>query len=156
MPLPVHFSSLIPSDAHVHSYYLLFVHIQFTLIHGPNITGSHAILFFTASDFTFTTTECCFHFGPAASFFQELLLIALCSSPVGHWTLSDKGGSFFKGHIFLPFHTVHGILQERILQLAAISSSSRPHFVRTLHYNPSFLGGHAQHYALLPLQGGDS
>ena len=28
---------------------------KFTLIHGPNISGSYAILFFTASDFTFTT-----------------------------------------------------------------------------------------------------
>ena len=28
--------------------------LQFTLIHGPNIAGSYAILFFTASDFTFT------------------------------------------------------------------------------------------------------
>ena len=35
--------------------HLLFVHFQFTLIHGPNILGSYAILFFTASDFIFTT-----------------------------------------------------------------------------------------------------
>ena len=30
-------------------------HVRFTLIHGPNIPGSYAVLFFTASDFTFTT-----------------------------------------------------------------------------------------------------
>ena len=35
--------------------HLLLGHIQFTLIHGPNIPGSYAILFFTALDFTFTT-----------------------------------------------------------------------------------------------------
>ena len=35
--------------------HLLFDHFQFTLIHGPNISSSYAILFFTASDFTFTT-----------------------------------------------------------------------------------------------------
>ena len=29
--------------------------VQFTLIHGPNIPGSYAILFFTALDFTFIT-----------------------------------------------------------------------------------------------------
>ena len=29
--------------------------VQFTLIHGPNTPGSYAILFFTASEFTFTT-----------------------------------------------------------------------------------------------------
>ena len=28
-----------------------FDHFQFTLIHGPNIPGSYAILFFTASEF---------------------------------------------------------------------------------------------------------
>jgi len=31
--------------------------VYFTLIHGPNIAGSYAVLFFTASDFTFTTVH---------------------------------------------------------------------------------------------------
>ena len=43
------------------------------------------------------------------------------------------GGLIFWYHIFIPFHTVHGVLQARILEWVAISSSSRPHFVRTLH-----------------------
>ena len=38
-----------------HSCHLLLDHFQFTLIHGPNIPSSYAILFFTASDFTVTT-----------------------------------------------------------------------------------------------------
>ena len=33
---------------------LLFDHFPFTLIRGPNISGSYAILFFIASKFTFT------------------------------------------------------------------------------------------------------
>ena len=33
----------------------LLDHILFTLIPGPNVPGFYAILFFTASDFTFTT-----------------------------------------------------------------------------------------------------
>ena len=37
--------------------HLLFDHFQFTLIHGPNIPGSYAILFFTASDFTSITSH---------------------------------------------------------------------------------------------------
>ena len=41
----------------VHSCHLLFDHFQFTLIHGPNIPGSYAILFFTASDFTTITSQ---------------------------------------------------------------------------------------------------
>ena len=38
-----------------------------------------------------STAEHCFHFGPAASFFLELLVIAFCSSPVTYWTPSDLG-----------------------------------------------------------------
>ena len=47
----------------------------------------------------------------------------------------------FQCHIFLPFHTVHGVLKARILKLFAIPFSSGPHFVRTLHRDPSILGG---------------
>ena len=39
----------------IHSCHLLFDHFQFALIHGPDIPGSYAILFFAASDFTFIT-----------------------------------------------------------------------------------------------------
>ena len=41
--------------------------------------------------------------------------------------------------IFLPFHIVHGIVKARILKWIAIPYSSRPHFVRTLHYDPTIL-----------------
>ena len=37
----------------------------------------------------------------------------------------------FQCHIFLPFHTVHGVLKARILKWFAIPFSSGPHFVRT-------------------------
>ena len=36
-----------------------------------------------------STTEHPFSFDPAASFFLELLVIALCFSPVAYWTSSD-------------------------------------------------------------------
>ena len=39
------------------------------------------------------TAECHFHFGPATSFFLELLVIAFHSSPVAYWTPSDLEGS---------------------------------------------------------------
>ena len=38
-------------------------------------------------------TECYLCFGPASSFFLELLVIALHSSLVGYWTPSDLGSS---------------------------------------------------------------
>ena len=46
------FVSLIAKVLLVHSCHLLFDHLQFTLIHGHNIPGSYAILFFIASDST--------------------------------------------------------------------------------------------------------
>jgi len=51
----------------------------------------------------------------------------------------------FQCPIFLPFHTVHGVLKARILKWLAILSSSGPHFVRILHYDPPVLGGPTRH-----------
>ena len=53
-------------------------------------------------------------------------------------------GLIFWYHIFFPFHTAHGVLQARVLEWVAISSSRRPHLARTLHYDPFILGSHAQ------------
>ena len=47
----------------IHSCHLLLDHVQFTLIHAPNIPDSHSLLFLTASDFTFTT-RLSFHYFP--------------------------------------------------------------------------------------------
>ena len=106
---------------------LLPDHIQSTLIHGPNIPGSYSILFFIASDFTFNTRHIHtfrrrFNFGPVTSFLLELLVIALHSSLVTYWTLSNLGGGGVWGplilwhHNFLHFHSAHGVLQARILE----------------------------------------
>ena len=40
-----------------------------------------------------STTDCPFPYGPAALFFLELLVSALCCSPVAYWTPSDLGVS---------------------------------------------------------------
>ena len=118
----------------------------FTLIHGPNIPGSYAILLFTASDFTSFTCHiqnwALFCFGSAFSFFLELLLHF---SPVAYWAPTLLGSSSFSVTSFLPFHTVHGVLKARILKWLAISFSSRPRFVRILHHDLSFLGGSTRH-----------
>ena len=42
-----------------------------------------------------STTEHWFRFGPATSFFLELLPIALCPSPVAYWTPPNLGDSSF-------------------------------------------------------------
>ena len=67
------------------------------MTHGPNSPGSYAILFFMTLEFTFTTdtstAEHHFCFGPATSFFLELLVIAPCPFPLAYWTPSNLEGS---------------------------------------------------------------
>jgi len=55
------------------------------------------------------------------------------------------GDFIFQYPIFLLFHTVHGVLKKRILKWFAIPFSSGQHFVRTLHHDPSILGGPTRH-----------
>ena len=69
----------------VYSCHFLPDHVQFTLIHGPNIPGSYAILFLIALDFTFITRH--IHNG------VEQLVVVLHSSPVAYWTPSNLGDS---------------------------------------------------------------
>ena len=57
---------------------LIFLHIT--------IPTPYSLIFFT---FYWHMVDLCF--GPATSFFLELLVIALCSSPVACWTPSDLG-----------------------------------------------------------------
>ena len=52
----------------------------------------------------------------------------------------QAGRFIFQCPIFLPFHTVHGVLKVRILKWFAIPFSSGPHFVRTLYDDLSVLG----------------
>ena len=108
----------------------LFDHFQFALIHEPNIPGSYAILLFTASDLASTT-----------SYIHNWVLFLLWLHPfilsgvISPWISSSVLGTYWPGEfifqcpIFLPFHTIHGILKARILKWFAISFSSGPHFV---------------------------
>ena len=50
-----------------------------------------------------STIEHHFRFGPAASFFLEVLVIVLYSSPVAYWTPSNLGGSTFSVISFCLF-----------------------------------------------------
>ena len=53
----------------------------------------------------------------------------------------QPGEFIFQCPIFSPFHTVHGVLKAGILKWFAIPFFSGPRFVRTLHHDPSILGG---------------
>ena len=63
----------------------------------------------------------------------------------------QPGGLMFHGHIFLPFHTVHKVLVARTREWVAISFSSGPCFVRTLHYDSAILGSPGQQGYTSPL-----
>ena len=77
-----------------------------------------------------------------ASSLHGLISPLFSSSILGtYW----PGEFIFQCLIFLPFHTIHGVLKARILKWFAIPFSSGPCFVRTLHHDPSVLDGPTQH-----------
>ena len=100
--------------------------------HGPNVPGSYAILFFTALDFTFTTFR---HIQIWALYplWPRLFIPSGAISPLfpsSIWDTYRPEGVIFRCHIFLLFHTVHGVLEGRILEWFAIPIFSGPDVVR--------------------------
>ena len=137
-PILVHFSSLIPK---IHSCHLLFEHFQFTLIHGPNISGFYAVLFFIASDFSFITTH--IHNWVLFSLWFCLFFLSEVISPLFSSSISvtyQPGGFIFQCHTFLLFHTVHRVLKARRVKWFAIPFSSGPHFCQNSPPWPVHLG----------------
>ena len=53
----------------------------------------------------------------------------------------QPGEFIFHCPIFMPSQSVYGVLKARILRWFAILFFSGPRFVRTLHHDPSVLGG---------------
>ena len=131
----------------------MFDHFQFTWILGPNIPGSYAILFFTASDFSFITT----HIQNWVLFPLRLSLFisfgAISSLFSSNILGTYRPGEFiFQCHIFLPFHTFHGVIKARMLKWFAILFSSGPCFVRTLHHDPlSWVALHGMAHSFIEL-----
>ena len=107
-----------------------------------NIPGSYAILFFIASDFTFITSH--IHNWVLFSLWLHPFILSGVISPLFSSSILGiyRPGEFiFQCPIFLPFHTIHGVLKARILKWFAIPFCSAPCFVRTLHHDPCILGG---------------
>jgi len=70
----------------------------------------------------------------------SLLILSGTISPLfsSNILVTYQPGEFiFQCHIFLPFHTLHGILKAKILKWFTIPFSNGPHFVRTLLHDPS-------------------
>ena len=85
-----------------------------------------------------TTSRCYYCFGSVSSFFLSGVISPVISSSI---LGTYRSGKF----IFLPFHSIHGVLKAKILKWFAIPFSSRPCFVRTLHHDLSVLGGPIWH-----------
>ena len=96
-------------------------------IHGPNILGSHVILFFTASDFTSIPSH--IHNWVLFLLWLHLFILSGVISPLISSSILGTywpGEFIFQRRIFLPFHTVHGVLKARILKWFATPFSSGP------------------------------
>ena len=142
---PVHFSWQIPKMS-MFTRHLLCDHLQFALIQESNIPGFYAILLFTALDFTSIASH--IHNWVLFLFWLHLPILSGVISPLIYSSILGTyqlGQFIFQCHIFLPFHTVHGVLKARILKGFAIPFCSRPRFVRILHHDPSVLGGPTRH-----------
>ena len=126
----------------------------FTLIHWLNIPDSYQYCSLQNQTLLLppdtSTNEPHFCFGPASSFFLELFFH---SSPVAYWTHSTWELIFSPFMIFflllffffLPFHTLYGVLEAKILQWIAIPSSCGPCFAITLHRDLPILHGPVWH-----------
>ena len=139
-PNPVHFSSLIPKV----SMFTLAISCLTTsnLPWFMDLTFQVPVQYCSLQYWTLlplpvtSTTGHCFCFGSGSSF------LLFSSSILGTYS---PGEFIFQCHIFLPFHTVHGVFKARIPKWFVIPFSSGPRFVRTLHHDPSVLGDPTQH-----------
>ena len=111
------------------THHLLFDHSQLALIHGPNIPGSYAILFFTASDFTSTIISH-IHNWALFSLWLHIFILSGVISPFSRSILdTDQPGEFiFQCHIFLPFHIR---MEYNHFPKSCQFKEELPHFVKT-------------------------
>ena len=96
-------------------------------MHGSNIPGSYAILFFTTSNFTSITSH--IHNWVLFSLWLSLFILSgvisllFSSSILGTY---QPGELIFQCHIFLPFHTVHEYWSHSLLQWTTFCQNSPP------------------------------
>ena len=84
-----------------------------------------------------STAGYCFCFGSVSSFFLDPFILSGVISPLISSSILgtyQPGEFLFLCPIFLPFHTVHGVLKARILKWFAIPFPSGPHSVRPLQW----------------------
>ena len=136
-----HFSSLIPKM-------LMFSHflpdsIQFTLIRGTNNQNSYAILVLIALDLLSSPDASTTEVWPSSFILPGVIRNCPLLFLVAYWTPSNLGDSCFCIISFCLFIQSMGFSWEEYWGGLPFPPSMG-HFVRTLHYDLSTLGGPAQ------------
>ena len=106
---------------------------QITFIHEPNFLGSYAVLFFIASDFTFTIRQ--IHSWVSCPLWLSLFIPSVFISLLFSISVLDtyQPGEVHLSVLYLfAFSYVYGVLKARILKQFAMPFSSGPHFVGAL------------------------
>ena len=111
-------------------------------MHWSDIPGSYAILLVTASDLASITSHI-YNWILVLIWLHPFILSGVISPLISSSILGTywPGEFLFQYPIFLPFHTVHGVLKARILKWFAIPFSSGPHSVSPLLHDSPILGG---------------
>ena len=95
-----------------------------------------------------STAHCCFCFGSVSSF---LLQLVLHWSPIAYWALLTQGIHLSMFYLFAFSYCSWGSQGKNTeAKWLATPFSSGPRFVRTLHHDPSVLGGPTRHGSLFP------
>ena len=98
--------------------------------YGPNFPGSHTIFSFIASDFTSISIHIhnwvLFLLWLHPFILSGVISPLISSSILGNY---QPGVFIFQCPVFLPFHTIYGVLKARILKWFAIPFSSGLHSV---------------------------
>ena len=140
------------SNVDVHSCHLLFDHFQFALVHRPNIPGSYPILVFTASDFTSITRHIhnwvLFILWFCLSILSRVIYPLISSSILG---IYHPGEFIFQCPIFLPFHTVHGVLKARLKWFAIPSPVDHVFSELSIMTCPSWMARHSMAHSFTEL-----
>ena len=144
--IPVHFSSLIPK---MMSMFILaiFCLITSNLPWFMYLTFQVPMQYCSLQHWTLllspvsSTMGCCFLLWLHPFILCGVISPLISSSILGTYR---PGEFIFQCPIFLPFHTVHGVLKARTLKWFAIPFSSGPCFVRILHHDWFILGGPTQ------------
>ena len=140
---PSPFSFPDSSNVDIHCCLVLFDHLQFALIHGPNVPSSFAILLFT-----FIISH--IHNWVLLLFWLHLFILSGGISPLFSSSICWPGEFIFQFPIFLPFHTAYGVYKAKIVKWFAIPFSSGPCLARIFHHDQSVLDDPTRHSSWFP------